>query len=221
MREMFQKELHEVQQGLVELSSLVTGAIMNATTAFNDSNVSTAEQVLADTHRIDVAARSLDELAITILARQQPVARDLRTVVMALRVSASFERMGDIAQHIAQLARFRYPDKPVPKSLRATFAEMGRLDIEMAQKLSVLLQTEDLAMVEDMRTDDNRIDELHAGVFDTVLGHRWKGTATDTVNATLASRYHERFADHAVSIAGKVQYLVTGDWKNCPRDDAA
>ncbi len=212
MREVFQQELREVQDRLVEISDLVAGSIDNATRAFNESNVALAETVIADDDKIDALAAELDELAIQILARQQPVARDLRIVVSALRISASLERMGDMAEHIAQLARYRFPEKVVPKSLRPTFAEMGRLDVEIARKLTELLRTEDVAIAEYIRNEDDKIDDLHLSVFDKVLGETWKGGAEDTVDATLASRYHERFADHAVSIAKKVQYLATGDW---------
>ena len=212
MREVFQQELREVQDRLVEISDLVADSIANATQAFNESNVALAENVIAQDDKIDALAAELDELAIQILARQQPVARDLRIVVSALRISASLERMGDMAEHIAQLARYRFPEKVVPKSLRPTFIEMGRIDVEMARKLSELLRTEDLAVAEDIRNEDDKIDALHLSVFDKVLGETWKGAAVDTVDATLASRYHERFADHAVSIAKKVQYLATGDW---------
>src|ERR1700710_2751273 len=212
MREVFQQELREVQERLVEISKLVVVAITNATTAFNESNVSLAEQVIADDPKIDALASDLDELAISIMALQQPVARDLRIVVSALRMSASLERMGDISEHIAQLARYRFPDKVVPKSLRPTFASMGQLDVEIARKLVNLLRTEDVAIAEDIRNEDDKVDALHLSVFDKVLGETWKGEAIDTVDATLASRYHERFADHAVSIAKKVQYLATGDW---------
>lgn len=212
MREVFQQELREVQERLIEIAALVAVSIDNATRAFNESNVSLAETVIADDDKIDSAALELDELAINILARQQPVARDLRIVVSALRISASLERMGDMAEHIAQLARYRFPDKVVPKSLRATFAELGTLDVEIANKLVELLKTEDVRIAEEIRNDDDRIDALHLSVFDKVLGETWKGAAVDTVDATLASRYHERFADHAVSIAKKVQYLATGDW---------
>jgi phosphate transport system protein len=212
MREVFQLELEEVQERLVEISSLVAISIENATKAFHESNVSLAEQVIADDEKIDGLAVSLDELAIDILARQNPVARDLRIVVSALRISASLERMGDMAEHIAQLARYRFPEKVVPKSLRPTFTELGRLDVAIAKKLTELLTTEDLVLAEEIRNDDDRIDELHLSVFDKVLGETWKGAPADTVDATLASRYHERFADHAVSIAKKVAYLATGDW---------
>lgn len=212
MREVFQQELREVQDRLVEISDLVTESIEKATRSFNESDVSLAEEVIAEDDRIDQLTVALDELAITILARQQPVARDLRIVVSALRISASLERMGDMSTHISQLARYRFPDKVVPKSLRNTFAEMGRLDVEIARKLSELLRTEDVYLAEEIRNEDDKIDALHLSVFDKVLGETWKGEAIDTVDATLASRYHERFADHAVSIAKKVQYLATGDW---------
>jgi phosphate transport system protein len=212
MREVFQQELREVQDRLVEISTLVAVAIENATTAFNESNVALAETVIADDDKIDVLAAELDELAIQILARQQPVARDLRIVVSALRISASLERMGDMCEHIAQLSRYRFPEKVVPKSLRPTFIEMGQLDVAIARKLTELLRTEDDTLAQEIRDEDDKVDALHLSVFDKVLGETWKGAAVDTVDATLASRYHERFADHAVSIAKKVQYLATGDW---------
>ncbi|MDQ1578189.1 MAG: phosphate transport system protein [Microbacteriaceae bacterium] len=212
MREVFQQELREVQDRLVEISGLVAISIDNATRAFNESNVSLAETVIADDDKIDELTVNLDELAINILARQQPVARDLRIVVSALRISASLERMGDMAEHIAQLARYRFPDKVVPKSLRGTFSELGALDVAIARKLTKLLETEDVSLAEEIRNDDDQIDALHLSVFDKVLGETWKGATVDTVDATLASRYHERFADHAVSISKKVQYLATGDW---------
>ncbi len=212
MREVFQQELREVQDRLVEIATLVAGSIDKATRAFNESDVSLAEEVIEDDRRIDVLAAELDELAITILARQQPVARDLRIVVSALRISASLERMGDMAEHIAQLSRYRFPEKVVPKGLRSTFREMGALDVEIARKLVELLETQEPAIAEYIRDEDDKVDALHLAVFDKVLGEKWKGGTIDTVDATLASRYHERFADHAVSIAKKVQYLATGDW---------
>jgi phosphate transport system protein len=212
MRAVFQQELHEVQERLVEIAELVTESIDNATRAFNDSDVTLAETVIETDRRIDVLAGELDELAITILARQQPVARDLRIVVSALRISASLERMGDMAEHIAQLSRYRFPEKVVPKGLRSTFREMGALDVEIARNLTELLRTQDTALAEHIRDEDDKVDALHLAVFDKVLGETWKGETADTVDATLASRYHERFADHAVSIAKKVQYLATGDW---------
>ena len=93
MREVFHQSLEDVQARLVEISELVTVAIDKATRAFGSSDVALAEEVIEADAIIDEKAVELDELAIQILARQQPVARDLRIVVAALRVSASLERM--------------------------------------------------------------------------------------------------------------------------------
>ncbi|HEX5857997.1 MAG TPA: phosphate signaling complex protein PhoU [Microbacterium sp.] len=216
MREVFHQSLEDVQYRLVEIAELVTVAIDKATRAFGSSDVGLAEEVIADDAHIDERAVALDEIAIEILARQQPVARDLRIVVTALRVSASLERMGDMAEHIAQLARYRFPERAVPRGLKGTFARMGELDVDVARKLTELLRTQDLALAEEIRNSDDLIDELHVSVFEKVLGENWKGEAVATVDATLASRYHERFADHAVSVAKKVVYLATGDWSRDP-----
>lgn len=218
MREVFHQSLEDVQGRLVEIAELVTVAIDKATRAFSTSDVALAEEVIEADAVIDEKAVALDELAIEILARQQPVARDLRIVVSALRMSASLERMGDIAEHIAQLTRMRFPERAIPKGLKSTFTKMGELDVEVARSLTELLRSQDLALTERIRNADDAIDDLHVSVFEKVLSDSWQGEAAATVDATLASRYHERFADHAVSVAKKVAYLSTGDWT--PATDA-
>ena len=218
MREVFHQSLEEIQSRLVEITDLVTVAIDKATRAFANSDVAMAEEVIANDVHIDELTVSLDELAIEILARQQPVARDLRIVVFALRVSASLERMGDMAEHIAQLARLRFPERAIPKGLKGTFTKMGERDVEISRTLSELLRTQDLRLADEIRNADDEVDELHARVFEKVLSDNWKGEPTATVDATLASRYHERFADHAVAVAKKVVYLATGDWDVAEED---
>lgn len=212
MREVFHQSLEDVQGRLVEIAELVTVAIDKATRAFGTSDVALAEEVIEADIVIDEKATALDELAIEILARQQPVARDLRIVVGALRMSASLERMGDIAEHIAQLTRMRFPERAIPKGLKSTFLKMGQLDVEAARQLAELLRTQDLAYIDSIRNADDQLDDLHLSVFEKVLSDSWQGEASATVDATLASRYHERFADHAVSVAKKVLYLSTGEW---------
>lgn len=212
MRKVFQAELEEVHTRLVNLSEMVSDAIVKATGAFATSDVQLAESVISNDEKIDDVATDLDELCINLLAKQQPVARDLRVIVAGLRMSASIERMGDLAAHIAQLARYRFPEKVVPESLQQTFAELGKKDVEIASLLVKLIDEEDLNIAADIRETDEEIDVLHQSVFDAVLSQNWEGSPTDTVDVTLASRYHERFADHAKSIAQKVVYLATGDW---------
>jgi phosphate transport system protein len=212
MREVFQQELQEVQQRLVEVAELVAVAMKQSTDAFQNSDITLAEQVIEDDVKIDELALTLDELSIQILARQQPVARDLRVVVSALRMSANLERMGDMAEHLAQLSRYRFPEKVIAKGLKKTFKEMGELDIKIADRVVKLLKTQDLKHAEAIRDLDDKINALHMSVFDKVLSDTWSGTTMDTVDSTLASRYYERFSDHAISIAKKVKYLSTGEW---------
>ena len=201
-----------MQDRLVEIAELVLDSIRDATTAFNAADVALADKVIAADPQIDELAIALDELAIEILYRQTPVARDLRIVVSALRMSASLERMGDLARHIAAIARRRYPDHVVPEPLRDVFIQMTAHDIRIAELLAELLRSQDVGLAAQLINGDDAVDRLHASVFDTVLAAGWSGDAGQTVDVTLASRFFERFGDHAASIAKKVQYLATGEW---------
>ncbi len=212
MRQVFQTELKEVQDRLVDIAGDATRIMELASAAFVKSDVSLADQALASADAIHEKALSLDESVIRILARQSPVSRDLRILVSALRISASLERMGALAGHIAQIARFRFPGSAIPAALLPTFEEMGKLDIELGKKVVKLLQNTDVDLAKEIQAEDERVDELHRNVFDVVLSDDWKENAMFTVDVTLASRYHERFADHVVDISSKVSYLTTGAW---------
>ena len=212
MRQVFQNELHEVQDRLVEISDSVATIMEKASGAFLGGDVAKADEAIALSETNEEKALALDELVIKILARQSPVARDLRILVSALRISASLERMGALAGHIASIARYRYPGSAVPASLRATFEEMGALDIKLANKVTEVLRDTDVDQARAIQAEDERVDELHRHVFDVVLADDWKENAMFTVDVTLASRYFERFADHVVDISSKVSYLTTGEW---------
>jgi phosphate transport system protein len=213
VRKVFQEELIQVGEDLIEISKLVTEAIQNATTAFEGADVDLAQDVIAADARIDFLQNGLDERAIDILALQGPVASDLRMIVGSLRMSASLERMGDLARHVAQLARLRYPATVIPEQLTATFKDMARLDLEIVQKVTLLLESRDLEVARDILKLNIRVDDLHLSVFRAIADPAWAETAATTVDVALASRYFERFADHGVSVARKVTYLVTGEWQ--------
>lgn len=213
MRKVFQAELHQVGEQLIEISRLVAEAMEKANQSFVNADIELAQEVIAADARIDFLQNDLDERAIEILALQGPVASDLRMIVGALRMSASLERMGDLARHIAQLARMRYPANVIPESLRPTFAELAENDIAIARKLTELLDTRNLELARDINRHNDRINELHAGIFKAIAAPDFSGTAPTAVDVSLASRYFERFADHGVSVARKVTYLVTGEWQ--------
>lgn len=213
VRKVFQEELTQVGEQLVEISKLVSEAIEKATTAFEGADIDLAEDVIAADARIDFLQNSLDERAIDILALQGPVASDLRMIVGSLRMSASLERMGDLARHLAQLARLRYPATVVPAQLRETFKSLAEQDLLIATKLTVLLETRDLEVARDIMKANSTINDLHLSVFKAVARADWQESPATTVDVALASRYFERFADHGVSVAQKVTYLVTGAWQ--------
>ena len=212
VREIFQSQLQEVQSRLVEIAEDTARIIEKATKAFTTSDVILADEAIAISELAGEKALSLDELVIKILARQSPVARDLRILVSALRMSASLERMGSLSSHVAAIARYRYPGSAIPAALRQTFEDMARIDLELVGKAIKLLQNTDLDLVREIQARDEAVDRLHRQVFDVVLSPEWKENAMYTVDVTLASRYFERFADHVVDISSKVSFLQTGEW---------
>jgi phosphate transport system protein len=212
MREVFQNQLSDVQSRLVEMAESVTTIMDKASQAFLNSDVALADEAIALAEGNENRALALDEIVIRVLAKQSPVARDLRILVSALRISASLERMGALAGHIAAIARYRFPGAAVPAALRDTFSEMGALDVELARRVTTLLRNTDVNLAREIQAEDARVDELHRHIFSVVLGNDWKENAMYTVDVTLASRYHERFADHVVDISTKVSYLTTGEW---------
>ena len=220
MREVFQKELAEVQSGLVTTAEYVLTAIQRATKAFTESDISLADTVISDDAVIDEKTLEIDDLAIEILVRQAPVARDLRFIIATLRISSSLERMGDLAAHIAQLARLRFPEAVGPNSLQERFEEMGKLNVEAATLLVTLIRDEDEAIIDALRRIDAQVDEIHREVLGTLTALPAQTDGAQVVDATLANRYFERFTDHAVSVAQRMQYLLSGEWTQNDADPA-
>ena len=212
MHGIFQNALSDVQGRLVNLAENAESIMDKASRAFLNSDVTLADEALALAEANEAKALDLDELVIKVLATQSPVARDLRILVSALRMSASLERMGSLASHIAAIARYRYPGNAIPASLRKTFEDMARIDLELVGKAIKLLQNTDSDLVREIQARDEAVDRLHRKVFDVVLSPEWKENAMYTVDVTLASRYFERFADHVVDISSKVSFLQTGEW---------
>ena len=210
MRNVYHDELAGLVETLVEMTQLAQSAMTRATTALLDADRELAETVISADKRIDQLQRDLEERAVDVLARQSPVATDLRVVVTALRMSSSLERMGDLARHVAKLARLRHPDPVVPSELRATVLEMGQVAERIVAKAGSVIATRDVEMAAQMELDDDEMDRLHRQVFEQLLSRSWDHPTEVAVDLTLCSRYYERFADHAVSVAKSVLFLVTG-----------
>lgn len=212
MRELYRANLERLGRDLVETARLVHRAALDARTALESADVHDAERVISEDARIDLLQESLDEQAVRLLALQAPVASDLRTVVATLRMSSSLERMGDLARHIAQLTRLRYPEHVIPVPVRPVFAAMADSTVEVAEETVLLLDTQDLGHADRIDAINEDVNALHASVFRAIASPEWDASPATTTDVTLASRYFERFTDHGLAVAGKVRYLVTGEW---------
>jgi phosphate transport system protein len=218
MREQFHGELQGISDQLVEMTRLVGSAVGRATTALLDGDLALAEGVITADERIDDLQLQLEDRALTVLALQAPVATDLRTVVTSLRMSADLERMGDLARHVAKLTRLRYPERVVPIELQATILQMGQVAERIVAKAGSVIASRNIELAGQLETDDDEMDRLHRSLFTSLLTPGWAHGIEAAVDITLCSRYYERFSDHAVSVAQRVVYLVTGQRANQPRE---
>lgn len=214
LRSAFQDELDGVTQTLVDLSVLVSDAISRATHALLTADIKEAEEVIAADDRVDQIQHDLDARIIDIIARQQPVASDLRALITALRMSADLERMGDMAHHVAKITRLRHPNAAVPSELLLTIEEMGKVAKLIADKAGVVVNSRDIDKALELERDDDEMDRLHRKLFTTLLDPSWAHGTETAIDITLIGRYYERFADHAVSVARRVYFLVTGKFSN-------
>ena len=212
MRAAFHEELAKITDQLVEMTHLAGSAMARATTALLDADVHLAESVIAADHQLDDIRSNLDALSIDLLARQQPVATDLRIVVTSMRMSSDLERMGDLARHVAKVARLRYPERAVPDSLTSHILQMGQVAERIVAKAGSVIASKDADSAISLEKDDDAMDDLHRELFAALLADKADFPAETVVDLTLLGRYYERFADHAVSVARRVVYLVTGEF---------
>ena len=211
MREHYREELEDINACLVSMANAVGSAMSTATTALLDADVELADRVISGDEHIDAARESIEQSCFTLLARQQPVATDLRTITTAMRVVSDLERMGDLAEHVAKVARMRFPESAVPQELRPVFLEAGKVAETLVAKAATVIATLDVAGATQLEADDDLMDDLHRQLFRTVLSDDWTHGMEAGIDMTLLGRYYERFADHAVSVARRVVYLVTGE----------
>jgi len=211
MRETFHGELDLIGRRLVEMTGAVGVAMQDATVALLDADLSLAERVISADAAVDQLRDELEQRAFDLLARQQPVAVDLRTIITSLHAVADLERMGDLALHVAKVARMRYPSCAVPDEVRATIRQMGDVAQSIVDKTRQVLQGQDLQLAEQLDREDDAMDSLHRRLFAYLLSGDWAHGIEPAIDITLIGRYYERYADHAVSVARETIYLVTGE----------
>ena len=212
MRDLFHEELDQISQSLLNMAALVNQAMSDATRALLSPDLAMAEKVIAADDVIDQMQHDLDARTISLMARQQPVASDLRALVTSLRMSADLERMGDMAHHIAKSARIRFPNCAVPEELAPIIENMGNTANRIITKLIQVMKERDVNKAIEIAIDDDEMDKLHRKLISTLLDPKWSYGVEIAIDMTLLGRYYERCADHAVSISRRVYFLVTGEF---------
>ena len=210
MRASYHEALTSVSNDLVDMTERVRSAVGLATKALLDADLPAAEQVISDDSHLDSLHDDLETRCFGLLARQSPVAGELRTLVAALRMVADLARMGDLAAHIAKIARMRYPNVAVPDSMTPNFQRMSQLAEEMVATAGRTLRDQNVLDAEKMAEHDEEIDELRTMQFRELLNDTWPHGVEAAVDCALLGRYYERIADHAVLMGSRVIYIVTG-----------
>jgi phosphate transport system protein len=210
MREAYHEQLNQLADQLAGMCTMVADAMELATKALLDADLAIAEQVISDDAKVDEARSVCEEQAYALLALQAPVATDLRTVLAAIHAAESLERMGDLALHVAKAARRRHPQPVLPDSVKPYFAEMGRVALLLAHKAEQVIHTKDIDQARALEDADDEMDDLHRHLFTVIMDKDWPHGVASAVDVTLLGRFYERFADHAVSVAKRVVFVVTG-----------
>src|SRR5688572_6965000 len=211
MREAFHDQLDAVFTDLADMCGQVEVAVREATKALLTGDAATAEQVISADEAVDANRERIEDNAFALLSLQQPVAGDLRVVVSALRMVSELERMGDLSVHVAKIARLRVPNVAVPEEVRPTMARMGEVAEDMVARVSRIITGLDVEAAIELGRADEIMDQLRRKSFTELLSERWTHGVEAAVDLALLGRYYERIADHAVSVANRVVYVVTGD----------
>jgi len=210
MREAYHVELGQLAEELAHMCSMSAVAMELATRALLETDLGLAEQVIGDDAKIDDARSACEEHAYALLALQAPVATDLRTVLAAIHAAESLERMGDLALHVAKAARRRHPNPVLPDQVKPYFTEMGRVAVELARDAEQVILNKDIDQARSLEEADDEMDDLHRHLFSVIMDKDWPHGVAAAVDVTLLGRFYERYADHAVSVAKRVVFVVTG-----------
>ena len=211
MRQAFHEQLDSVFSDLADVCRLVETAVGDATQALLQGDSEVAERVISGDAAIDVARERIEETCFSLLSLQQPVAGDLRVVVSALRMVSELERMGDLSVHVAKIARLRVPEVAVPEGVRQTMTRMGEVAEDMVGRVSRIITDKDVEAAIELGRDDEVMDQLRRRSFTELLSDDWTHGVEAAVDIALLGRYYERIADHAVSVANRVVFVVTGE----------
>lgn len=210
MRSEFHRQLDALTRDLATMCDLTATLMSEATSGLLDADPDATQRVPSGLARLRSTYVHVEQRSLLLLARQAPVARDLRAVVAAIHIAADADRMGGLAAHVARMARRDAPDPVLPPEVRGHFAEMGRIAVHLAEAARDVALADDPLQAMAIHEDDERMNQLHRELFTLVMDSQWHHGAAAAIDVVLLGRFYERFADHAVAIAGRVIFRSTG-----------
>ena len=204
----FASDLRMVRASLVTMTETASKAIGAATTALLDLDLEAVRMTASLEQELEDDRLAIERRTLHLLARQQPVAGDLRMLVSAIKISAECRRMGALAHHIGTAASRSYPARAIPDELSEIFRRMGDVASRIADGARTTLTTSDALDAARLEVDDDAMDGLLRALFRALVDN-WSHGVEAAVNVALTGRYYERFADHAVAIAQSVIFIET------------
>jgi phosphate transport system protein len=211
MRDTYHEQLDDILVELERMTRTVSTAVRRSTRALLAADIKAAEEIIAADIELDASGEGVEDRVFELMARQAPVANELRMLVAALRMVADLERMGDLAAHVAKIARMRYPQPAIPAELSTVIEQMGTVAEAMVNAAGNVIKTRDVSAAHALESTDDDMDRLRTNQFRMMMDDSWPHGVEVAVDIALLGRYYERIADHAVSMARRVVYLVTGE----------
>ena len=208
----FDVELDQLKSMLLEMGSLVASSVHRSILAHTERSEDLAHQVFRDESRIDLAEIQIDDFATKLIATQQPVARDMRLIVAAIKINTELERMGDLAVNITERSLTMMHLPRMEAGLYADIAELASMVEHMVLTVLDAFVKQDAELARNLMASDDAVDRLRSKIGDELIERMQ--SAPDVIpralNLMFNSRSLERIADHATNIAEEVIFLVNG-----------
>jgi len=211
MRDAYHKELDSLDQDVVAMGALVEKSIHMASTALIEGDRELAQKVRDGDDEIDRAFMDIEKRSLALMAQQAPVARDLRLVVAILGAIGELERSGDLAYNIAKLVQVEEGQVEGAKEVRSLLAELGDAAKSLFAAAIDAWAQKDEVLAANIERRDDRLDDLHARVITALLQLKGEEIVAPAIRLAMVGRHFERIGDHAVNLAERVRYFVTGD----------
>ena len=212
-RKSFHEHLDDLRSTVIRLGALANEQIAACTQALLDGDLALAADAIRNDDQIDDLTHQVEDQCFALLARQQPMATDLRTILATLRVAHELERSADLAVNISKATRRLYPNALDPK-VRGIIDQMGRQATNQTRLALDAYADTDPSWARALADMDDAMDELTKSLFRYVLSLAPADEATvqQAVQIALVGRHYERIADHAVTIAERVVFMATGEY---------